>query len=57
MVSIWWLFAAFLAGGWMGVLLLVLMQISGGSDTAIDLGSDTGLGSETGTVSDAAMGC
>ncbi len=28
MVSIWWLLAAFLAGGWMGMLLFALMSMS-----------------------------
>lgn len=29
MVSIWWLLAAFLGGGWIGMLLFALMSMSG----------------------------
>ena len=28
MISIWWLLAAFIGGGWAGMLLVALMQIS-----------------------------
>lgn len=28
MVSIWWLLAAFLGGGWIGMLLFALMSMS-----------------------------
>jgi hypothetical protein len=30
MVSIWWLFATFVGGGCAGILLIALMQMSGG---------------------------
>ncbi len=28
MISIWWLLAAFIGGGWAGMLLMALMQMS-----------------------------
>jgi hypothetical protein len=28
MISTWWLLAAFIGGGWMGMLLFALMQMS-----------------------------
>ena len=30
MLSIWWVIAAFLAGGFAGVLVMALMQVPGG---------------------------
>jgi hypothetical protein len=30
MLSIWWVIAAFLAGGFAGVLVMALMQVAGG---------------------------
>ena len=30
MLSIWWVMAAFLAGGFAGVLVMALMQVAGG---------------------------
>jgi hypothetical protein len=31
MISIWWLVAAFIGGGWAGMLLMALMQMSADS--------------------------
>jgi len=31
MISIWWLLAAFIGGGWAGMLLVALMQMSADS--------------------------
>jgi hypothetical protein len=31
MISIWWLLAAFIGGGWAGMLLMALMQMSADS--------------------------
>ena len=30
MVSFWWVVAAFIGGGWAGVLLMALMHMAGG---------------------------
>jgi hypothetical protein len=30
MVSFWWVVAAFIGGGWVGVLLMALMHMAGG---------------------------